>query len=301
MIETSHLLTLLTIAKHKSFSRAAEELQVTQSAISQCVKGLEVKLEVKLFKRSGKEVVLTPEGEKLNLFAKKMIDGLHETIQEIKHDKNEMSGVVRIGALAGVAKSWLYPVVLSAAHQYPEVFIDFKLGGPHELVDGFQRFAQDIIIVPEHDVPDHGEKIFYREEKLVLVFPKNFPYKMDDELSIELLSSLPLITFEHEDSLFKNWCLSFFGHVPHKVRKILAINSHGGMLSAVSQGIGIAVLPSHVLKRSYYRDKVQVLDKKYEVPYKKFYLVYHKESVELKRIRTFVDLIIQDKHNDENS
>lgn len=65
MIETSQLQTLVAVTKAKSFSKAAEDLHVTQSAISQSIKNLERKIDVKLFKRSGKKVVLTQEGEKL--------------------------------------------------------------------------------------------------------------------------------------------------------------------------------------------------------------------------------------------
>jgi DNA-binding transcriptional LysR family regulator len=61
MIETSQLHTLVAVAKSRSFSKAAEELNVTQSAISQSIKNLETRIDVKLFKRTGKKVVLTPE------------------------------------------------------------------------------------------------------------------------------------------------------------------------------------------------------------------------------------------------
>ena len=78
MIETSQLQTLVAVTKAKSFSKAAEDLHVTQSAISQSIKNLEKKLEVKLFKRSGKKVVLTTEGEKLYTLANGFIAKLGE-------------------------------------------------------------------------------------------------------------------------------------------------------------------------------------------------------------------------------
>ncbi len=109
MIETSQLQTLVAVARAKSFSKAAEDLNVTQSAISQSIKNLENKIEVKLFKRSGKKVVLTPEGEKLFSLAAAFLTNLDDTLEEIQHDKDEMSGKVRIGTLIGVGKSWLAP------------------------------------------------------------------------------------------------------------------------------------------------------------------------------------------------
>ncbi|MBY0412733.1 MAG: LysR family transcriptional regulator, partial [Bdellovibrionales bacterium] len=107
MIETSQLQTLVAVTKAKSFSKAAEFLGVTQSAISQSIKNLESKLEIKIFKRSGKAVVLTTEGEKLYKLGIDFLETMDKTMEEIRGDKNEMQGKVRIGTLTGIGKTWL--------------------------------------------------------------------------------------------------------------------------------------------------------------------------------------------------
>ena len=60
------------------------------------------------------------------------------------------------------------------------------------------------------------------------------------------------------------------------------------MLQAVQKGLGIAVVPLHVLKRSYYKDKVNVLES-FQVDNGRFYVVYHKDSLELTRIKTTLE------------
>ena len=127
MIETSQLQTLVAVARARSFSKAAEDLSVTQSAISQSVKNLESKIGVKLFKRSGKKVVLTQEGEKLYAIAASFLGHLGDTLIEIQHDKDSMSGKVRIGTLIGVGKSWLAPELLNFSKDYPELSISISL------------------------------------------------------------------------------------------------------------------------------------------------------------------------------
>ena len=87
MIETSQLQTLVAVTEAKSFSRAAESLHVTQSAISQSIKNLENKIGMKLFKRSGKRVVLTHEGEKLYQLAQSFLAQMEETLGEMSEDK----------------------------------------------------------------------------------------------------------------------------------------------------------------------------------------------------------------------
>ena len=124
MLEISQLQTLVTVAKLQSFSKAADELHVTQSAISQSIKNLEKKVGVKIFKRSGKNVVLTPEGEKLYRLGASFLNQLDDTLEEICLDRDSMTGKVRIGTLTGIGKSWLAPIMLKKKKKYP-IFLFF--------------------------------------------------------------------------------------------------------------------------------------------------------------------------------
>ena len=119
MLEISQLQTLVAVAKENSFSKAADELGVTQSAISQSIKNLETKLGVTLFNRLGKKAVLTNEGEKLHQLASTFITQLNNTVDEIRHDKDKMSGPIRIGTLTGIGKSWLGYEMLALSESFP--------------------------------------------------------------------------------------------------------------------------------------------------------------------------------------
>lgn len=284
MIETSQLQTLVAVARAKSFSKAAEDLNVTQSAISQSIKNLENKIEVKLFKRSGKKVVLTPEGEKLFSLAAAFLTNLDDTLEEIQHDKDEMSGKVRIGTLIGVGKSWLAPEFLELSKNNPDLTVSVHMGFQEDLVREFENYRLDFLILPEDALPSVGEKIFLSEEKISLVFPKDNNFNIYKEMTIEELSELPTILFQEEDHLFLKWCRDHFGKTPKKTIARFIVNSHGNMLQAVEKGLGVAVVPNHVLKRSYYRDRIGTLGETFEVSNGKFYIVYHKDSLELMRI-----------------
>ena len=143
MIETSQLQTLVAVTKAKSFSKAAEDLHVTQSAISQSIKNLERKIDVKLFKRSGKKVVLTQEGEKLYALAQNFLSQMEETLDEITDDKTSMSGVVRIGTLTGIGKSWLAPLMLQYGSENKDLTVSINLGFQENLVREFENYRLD--------------------------------------------------------------------------------------------------------------------------------------------------------------
>ena len=149
MIETSQLQTLVAVGMAKSFSRAAESLNVTQSAISQSIKNLERKIDVTLFKRSGKKVVLTQEGEKLYNVARLLIAQVEETLEDIQFDKQSMSGRIKLGTLTGIGKSWLAPIMLQMANDYPDLTISLNLGFQEDLIRDFEGHRIDLLILPE--------------------------------------------------------------------------------------------------------------------------------------------------------
>lgn len=293
MIETSQLQTLVAVARAKSFSKAAELLGVTQSAISQSIKNLEMKLEIKIFKRSGKAVLLTPEGEKLYEIGSEFLQELANTLEELKGDRNEMQGKVRIGTLTGIGKTWLAKEVVWYAKDNPDLKLSVTMGNQDELIHDFEMNKIDILVLPEEDLPAVGEKVFFLEEKSTIVAPHGM---MDElrgkKLTIEKLEELPLVLFEQDDVLFLKWCRAKFKATPKKLNVRFSVNSHGHMLQAVSEGLGLAVVPNHVLNRSYFKDKVATFGDEYEVPIGKIFIAYHKESEDLLRIKNTINRFI---------
>lgn len=293
MIETSQLQTLVAVTRAKSFSKAAEVLGVTQSAISQSIKNLESKLEVKIFKRSGKAVLLTSEGEKLYRLGTQFLEEMEETLTELQGDRDQMQGKVRIGTLTGIGKTWLAKEVVWHAKENPELKLSVRMGHQEDLLLDFEANKIDILILPEDDLPLHGEKEFFLEEKSTLVIPREMKdLYFEKELTLDMLENIPTILFEQDDVLFLKWCRSKFKATPKKLNVRFSVNSHGHMLQAVNEGLGVAVVPNHVLNRSYFKDKVLTLGKEYEVPSGKLFIVYHKESENLLRIKNTIDRLL---------
>ncbi len=291
MLETTHLQTLVALAKSGSFSRAASELGVTQSAISQNVRSLENKVDVKIFARSGKQIVLTPDGEKLHQFAESFLLQMEKTLEGIRHSKNTMAGKVRIGTLSGVGKSWLASELLNYAAKHEELIVTLTLGFEADLIASFESMKLDMLILPEDFLPTIGESVLLGEEKTTLVFPKSAKFDIRQDTTLIDLVRYPTILFEEGSPLFLQWCKKYFGETPKNINVRYAINSHGNMLQAVIKELGMAVIPTHVLSRSAYRDRVQTLGPKSEVTNGKFYLIYHKELMGLLRIKETIDYL----------
>jgi DNA-binding transcriptional LysR family regulator len=292
MIETSQFQTLVAVAKASSFSRAAEDLCVTQSAISQSIKNLENKIGVKLFRRSGKRVVLTPEGEKLHSLASEFLHGMGRTLDEIRYDKDGMSGKVRVGCLTGIGKSLIAPELQKMVVDHPDLVMSLTFGFQEELIREFEDYKLDIAILPEGDLPSVGEKVFFTEERSTLVFPSSNKFQINENITLEELTALPTIFFEHNHSVYLRWCQQRFGRIPKNVNVRYVVNSHTHMLDCVKKDLGIAVMPTHILERSGIDENVSAASKEFEVNNGKFFIVYHKDSEELLRIRETIRRIL---------
>ena len=128
-----------------------------------------------------------------------------------------------------------------------------------------------------------------------MVYPNDNKFQLGDHVTLESIGHVPTILFESHDHLHAKWCKMALGGIPEHVNVRLVINSHGKMLEAVHNGLGIAVIPTHVLNRSYYNDKISRLGSKFEVENDKFYLVYHKEGLDFLRIRETIDRLVKNK------
>lgn len=295
LLETSHLQTLLAVKKNGSFSKAAEELGVTQSAISQNIKSIENRLNVKLIQRTSKGVQLTEEGHKIYSLARDFINRIDSVVHSIQDDKDLMRGTIRIGTLMGIGKSWLTTRLLDFTTKYPDILFEAKYANPEELLDLFENNELDCLIISEQHLPSIGEKVHVFNEYLTLVMPKDDKFKLDKNFDLETLVKFPIILYEKNDVLFQRWCREKFGTVPKKINKRMVINSHGTMIQAVAKGLGIAVLPGHVFKRSYYRDQVLNLGSHFEVFNQKYYYVFHSESEVFKRFKVFSDFLSKEE------
>ena len=291
LIEISQLQTLASVARHGSFSKAADELGVTQSAISQSIKTLESKVDVKLFIRSGKSVVLTSEGERLVVLADEVIGDIDAAMEQIHGSKNSMVGKISLGTVNGVGKTWLAHNMLEFSATHPEVDISLTLGFQEKLVADFERKKIDFLVLPEYALPQSGERVFLMEEKSTLVVPKNNSFEVNKETSLAQLQSLPFIQFEEEDPLTTQWFKGHYGRPPRKIKSKLVINSHGYLLHAVARGLGVAVVPSHVLSRSSQKNNVMIPDESFEVSHYKFFLLYHKEIKNILRFSKMLEFL----------
>ncbi|GLH43192.1 LysR family transcriptional regulator [Pseudomonas moraviensis] len=151
------LLAFVTVARSGSFTRAAVQLGVTQSAVSQVVSALEARLKIRLLTRTTRSVSLTAAGERLLHTVGHRFDEIEAELDALTELRDKPAGTVRITCGDNIIKTTLLPKLTPLLLQYPDIKVEFDINyGFRDIVadrfDAGVRFsdtvAQDMIAVP---------------------------------------------------------------------------------------------------------------------------------------------------------
>ncbi len=275
MVETSMLQVLIALSNNENISKAAEELNVTQSAVSQALKNLELKVGFSVVSRQGKSVSLTEKGQRLAKVAKLYFRRIDETIEQIHMENHEIKGKLHVGSLYGLGKTWLSARILNFLKTRPELEIRLSMDFPETILKKFEQHEIDCVILPDYLVPAYAEKKDLHDEFTTLVYPKNF--NITASTDIKEILQYPTIFYDANDPNFYRWCREKFGVVPRNIKPRLIVNSFGQMLQAVNDGLGIAVVPTHVVKRAV-KPNMRTAGPEYEIFSNKISYAYHSDD-----------------------
>lgn len=201
-------------SRYLSFTKASEELHVTQAAISHQIKNLEIKTGVKLFKRYNRSLQLTAEGRSYLMSIRDALESLEKSTRQLKNQ--DSSGTLNISVLPSFATKWLSRRVWKFQEQHPE--IDVRISAFEWLVD-FKKEDCDIAIRYSNQGkwPGLTSELLFNEE----VFPvcgRNYLKQISGSIEAKDLLKMQLL---HEDYVTEDWhdWFNLVGlHHPDKLR-----------------------------------------------------------------------------------
>lgn len=238
----------IKIIETGSFTKAAEELGYTQSAISQMVHALEGELSTKLIVRSRKGITLTPDGEEFLPYIKNLYNSHRELIEKHKEMQGLQSGIIRIGTFSSVSCNWLPRLIKDFKDQYPAVHFELHQGEYTSIANWIKDGSVDFGFVNPEAVSDLTT-IPLQEDEMLAVLPTNHPLAMHEKVSLTELTNAPYILLD-EGELSEP--LNIFRHhnlVPNIQYQVF---DDYAIMSMIEQGLGIAILPKLVLTRCPY-------------------------------------------------
>ncbi len=290
MMDWDKLRTFHTVATAQSFTRAGEMLNLSQSAISRQISALEEGLQVSLFHRHARGLMLTEQGEILFRTVSEVLTRLSAAENALLESKERPRGPLKITAPVAIGTTWLTPHMREFSESYPEIVVTL-LVDDREL-DLTMREADVAIRLFPAKHPDLVQKhlttlnnSLYASNEYLRVY--GIPQKPQD------LKDHKLVTFGEDIRLpfaEVNWVMKAGGGAHEERKAAFKVNSLVGILRAVESGIGIAGLPDYMMKSLPHVTKV-LPDLK--GPVTDVYLIYSLELRNSKRIKVFRDFIVR--------
>lgn len=290
MMDWDKLRVFHTVATAQSFTRAGEVLNLSQSAISRQISALEDDLQVALFSRHARGLLLTEQGEILFKTVSDIFSRLSAAENALLESKERPRGPLKITAPVAIGTTWLTPHMREFCELYPDITVTL-------LVDDRELD----LIMREADVAirlfpaKHPELI---QKKLTTL--ANSAYASTEYLrasgmpkNVKDLSAHKIITYAEDTRLpfaEVNWLLSAGASKGEERRSAFKINSLYGMRKAVESGIGLAGLPDYIAQGVPGITKILP---ELKGPTTDVYLIYSVELRNSKRVNIFKEFLLR--------
>ena len=276
------------VAEAGSFTHAGDTLNLSQSAVSRQISALEEALQVPLFHRHARGLILTEQGESLNRTVREVFAKLAMTEALLTESKEKPAGRIKVTTTVGFGSSWLAPRLQEFLENYPDVSMTLLLDDTD--LDLAMREADVAIRMHPPKQPDLVQRHLMAMDWHVCASPAYLakhgtptrPEELDDHHIILFGDYRPPVAD-------MNW-LADVGRRQGSARKpLLEVNSLHAMMGAVKSGIGVAALPDYMNIEA--EGLVRLLPD-LKAPKVDVYFVYPEELRNSKRVAVFRDFLL---------
>ncbi|MCA0985680.1 LysR family transcriptional regulator [Guptibacillus algicola] len=270
--------TFVSVVECGSLSAAAKKMHANQPNLSVRIQKLEEMLDVKLFDREGKKLILNPVGKKLYEQTKpvlKMVETIQEEMSLYKHPE---TGHIRIGGGYQILLTTLLPFMDWFTNKYPQVTYEMNEVGPasliHHLID---QYELDIGLVDTSFTNEQIESIpLGIDSTIKLIVPNSNHYHNQNSISQEELKDLSFIVFKKETKL-RNEIDEALRERDISLSILMETNHIDLMIKMVEMGLGVSFLPISTDSHIVIDKRVKVLHVEgLEFQPKLLYLIYRK-------------------------
>ncbi|MEF3255793.1 MAG: LysR family transcriptional regulator, partial [Deferribacterales bacterium] len=261
--------------------------------VSTHINTLEEDLNVKLFDRLSREVVLTEAGQVFLDYAVDMLDLRERSIEAIKELLNEISGNIRIGSSTIIAEFILPNIIKEFNTKYPKTFFTLDISNSQTIIQRIADGILDLAIVarkiPKKDI---DYKIIFKD-KIVLAVYKGHPFYSRDHLFLEEIINEKFVIREVGSGTRAavEYALKTKGYDFDSLNATAVMASTHGLLHSVKNGLGLAFVSEIALQKDICGNEVKgipIIDLMVE---KDIFLAYNKRKTSRKLIKSFLELM----------
>ena len=290
-----HLSYFVDISKRESFTKAADDIYVSQSALSKSVKSLEQELNVTLIDRTSKSFNLTEEGRILYVEGEKLLQYIDESQDEIIEKIHQNRRRLRIGVPPVISTVYFSQLLFRFIKQYPNIELEISEVGANIVQNQINAGNIDIgvVILPIINT-DNYHIIPAMSSDNALIVNKDHPLASRDEVDFKELEHEDFLildrTYMLHDRIIKNCEIA--GFYPH----ITTESSQWDFLAEmVAYNQGISILPVPIMKRFYSSDRIKMIRlKEPEFPWN-IAMIFKKEKLITAQMEEFIHFVVNNK------
>jgi LysR family transcriptional regulator, transcriptional activator of the cysJI operon len=273
------LITFITVAKIRSFTKAAEILNLTQPAVSQHIKYLEENYGVSLIKKQGKEINLTEEGIVLYKYTRELVL-LHRNLEAELKNKSGIRKMYDIGASMTIG-GYVLPYIL-AEHKksYPNIDIILQVSNTEDIIHKLLNRKLDLALIEGNFDKDKFNYKKFKDDEMVLAVSPRHPYARKDKVSIEEILHGELILREKGSGtreIFEDK-LTDLGCNLKDFNPYMELGSISAIKSLVEENLGYTIISKETIRKEQRLGTIKIVPVDRMEINREFNFIYLKES-----------------------
>ncbi len=281
------------VVENKNFSRAAEELHMTQPAVSQYIQGLEGQMGVKLLERTNKYVRLNYAGEIVYAHAKEILSLIAKMKRLVDDITNQASGEIKIGASYTIGEYFLPSIIAAMKKRYPLINPKITIENSKEISELVAENHLDIGLI-ESKYHRKGLIISpFATDTLHVFISPNHPLAKKENITLEDLQEVTWIVRE-EGSGTREAVDKLFQSLKIEKVKMMEFGSTQIIKESVEAGLGVAFLSQWTVRKELTLQTLTVLPLDHTPFYRTFSFVKKQSSFETKAVSVFTELLTEE-------
>jgi DNA-binding transcriptional LysR family regulator len=280
------------VARHSSFTRAAEELFLTQPTISMQVKQLSKTVGLPLFEQVGKKLFLMPAGKELYATCQDVFQRLTEFEIAIADLKGLKQGTLRL-AVVTTAKYVIPRILGPFCQRYPGIDVSLTVTNHQYVLDSLSGNRDDLYILSQLPEDSDIQVHPFMENPLVVLAPRTHPLASEKNIPLARIAEEPFIMREPGSGTRKAVQKLFDDYgLPLKVK--LDLGSNEAIKQAIAGGMGLSVLSKHTLALEGLNNQLTILDVE-SFPIERYWYVVYPSGKQLSAItKAFFDYLLNE-------
>ena len=288
-VDIRGLEVFLSVAKHLNYTRAGEELNLSQPSVSIRIKQLENELGMKLFEQLGKKVALTDAGLLLVSHARRVIAAIQDAKQALEELQGLERGSLRIGASTTPGMYLIPQIIARFKERYPKIEVHLGIKDTKQVEEGVIRNEFDFGFVGGHLVGDEVDVLAWVTDQLVLVVGPKHPLAKKKSIKAEDLRKEKFILREL-GSATRSTIASHLQKSSLAVQTVMEMENPESVKKAVQSGLGIAFISKFAVEIEL-RAKTLVAVRIHGLDIRRELKIVHRKDKHLSRAaQTFISM-----------